>query len=252
MIHVLFLGTGTSTGVPEIGCHCAVCRSDDPREKRLRASVLLEQAEKRILIDCGPDFRQQMLRCGREQLDAVLLTHEHYDHMAGIDDLRPFCRQGELPVFLESRVAEALRTRMPYCFGPHPYPGAPAIQLCEIETAPFQAAGFEIQPIRGMHYKLPILGYRIGPFAYLTDLSYLPEIAYAKLIGVDTLVVNALRRTPHLAHQTLGEALEMIARVSPRRAYLTHLSHQMGLMDEIAPLLPDTVSVAYDGLEIEV
>ena len=190
---VTFLGTGTSTGVPEIGCSCAVCQSNDPRDNRLRASVLVETAGKRILIDCGPDFRQQMIRSRIYQLDGILLTHEHYDHVGGLDDLRPYCRQGAVPIYAESDVVEAIETRIPYVFRAHPYPGVPRLALHTISLEPFEVAGVLVQPIRVMHGRLPILGFRIGNFAYLTDILTLPETEVPKLQGVDVLVLDALR-----------------------------------------------------------
>lgn len=251
-MHIRFLGTGTSTGIPEIGCNCEVCTSPDVRDNRLRASVLVSVESKNILIDCGPDFRQQILDAGTTRIDMVLITHEHYDHTAGIDDLRPFGRNGSIPIYLEKRVADLLRERMSYCFSMKKYPGAPDIRLSEIENKPFIAKGIDIQPIRAMHYNLPILGYRIGTFAYITDMLSLPECEYDKLQDVDTLVVNALRREPHISHQALSDALNLIERIAPREAYLTHMSHLMGTHDKASRLLPPHVHFAYDRLEIEV
>ena len=209
---ITFLGTGTSTGNPEIGCSCEVCTSRDPRDWRLRASVLVEVAGKRLLIDCGPDFRYQMLRAKCYHLDAVLLTHEHYDHVGGLDDLRPFSREKDVAIYTEANVVEAIKTRMPYVFRAHKYPGVPNLVLHTVGLAPFEAAGVPIQPIRVMHAKLPILGFRIGDFAYLTDLKYLPEEEFAKLEGLEVLVIDALRRGTHLSHEGLEEALVNIAR----------------------------------------
>ena len=210
MMQVTFLGTGTSTGIPQIGCTCPVCTSTDPRDSRLRTSAIVEIEGKNILIDCGPDFRQQMLRFHIKRIDAVLVTHIHYDHTGGIDDLRPFGENGTVPIYLEPSVAEGIRNRLPYCFADHRYPGVPNICLQEIGLSPFLIEGIEIVPIRVMHYKLPILGYRIGRFAYITDALTIPESEYEKLKDIDVLVVNALRKKPHLSHQTLADALRII------------------------------------------
>ena len=247
---ITFLGTGTATGNPEIGCSCAVCTSRDPRDWRLRASVLVEVAGKRLLIDGGPDFRYQMLRAKCVHLDAVLLTHEHYDHVGGLDDLRPFSREKDVAIYTEANVVEAIKTRMPYVFRAHKYPGVPNLVLHTVGLAPFEAAGVPIQPIRVMHAKLPILGFRIGDFAYLTDLKYLPEEEFAKLAGLEVLVVDALRRGTHLSHEGLEEALVLIARIRPKEAYLTHMSHRIGLHAQIDKQLPPHVHYAYDGLTL--
>ena len=247
---ITFLGTGTSTGNPEIGCSCEVCTSRDPRDWRLRASVLVEVAGKRLLIDCGPDFRYQMLRAKCYHLDAVLLTHEHYDHVGGLDDLRPYSRVKDVAIYTEANVVEAIKTRMPYVFRAHKYPGVPNLVLHTVGLAPFEAAGVPIQPIRVMHAKLPILGFRIGDFAYLTDLKYLPEEEFAKLAGLEVLVVDALRRGTHLSHEGLEEALVLIARIRPKEAYLTHMSHRIGLHAQIDKQLPPHVHYAYDGLTL--
>ena len=251
MIQITFLGTGTSTGIPQIGCTCPVCTSTDPKDNRLRTSAMISVNGKNILIDCGPDFRQQMLRSHLRRVDAVLITHIHYDHTGGIDDLRPFGENRMLPIYMESSVAEGIRNRLPYCFADHRYPGVPNIMLQEIGMEPFTIEGITVTPIRVMHYKLPILGYRIGGLAYITDALTIPETEYEKLEGVDVLVINALRKQPHLSHQTLNEALQVIGRVNPREAYLVHMSHHMGLTAEVEKELPPHIHFAYDGLTVE-
>jgi len=251
MMQITFLGTGTSTGIPQIGCTCPVCTSTDPKDNRLRTSAVVSVNGKNILIDCGPDFRQQVLRAGIGRIDAVLITHIHYDHTGGIDDLRPFGGKHTLPIYLEAPVAEGIRTRLPYCFGDHLYPGVPNIRLQEIGIEPFSIEDIEVTPIRVMHYKLPILGYRIGGLVYITDALTIPDEEYAKMKQVDVLVINALRKQPHLSHQTLDEALRVIERVQPREAYLVHMSHHMGLTAEVEKELPPHVHFAYDGLVVE-
>lgn len=250
-MQITFLGTGTSTGIPQIGCTCPVCTSADPKDNRLRTSAVVSVNGKNILIDCGPDFRQQVLRAGIGRIDAVLVTHIHYDHTGGIDDLRPFGDKHSLPIYLEPSVAEGIRTRLPYCFGDHRYPGVPNIRLQEIGVEPFSIEDIEVTPIRVMHYKLPILGYRIGGLVYITDALTIPDEEYAKMRQVDVLVINALRKQPHLSHQTLAEALRVIERVQPREAYLVHMSHHMGLTAEVEKELPPHVHFAYDGLVVE-
>ncbi|GHT14786.1 hydrolase [Bacteroidia bacterium] len=251
---ISFLGTGTSTGNPEIGCRCEVCTSSDKRDDRLRASVLVEIEGKRILIDCGPDFRMQMLRTLETeyftQLDGVLLTHEHYDHVGGLDDLRTFCRNGALEVYAEDDVANAIRTRISYVFKEHKYPGIPNLNLNEIRNEPFFISGIKIIPVRLMHGQLPILGYRIGNFAYLTDLKTIPEEEYAKLENLDVLVINALRFEEHISHQTVENALQQIEKIKPQQAYLTHMSHHFGLHAVMEKKLPDNIFIAYDGLVV--
>ena len=248
---IRFLGTGTSTGVPEIGCKCDVCTSSDFRDRRLRASVLLQTAGKNILLDCGPDFRQQALDAGLEHLDALLVTHEHYDHVGGIDDLRPFCKHDKFRIFSEGFVAQKLRERMPYCFVDTLYPGVPQLELVEIGNTPFYAAETLFIPIRLMHYKLPVFGYRTGSFAYLTDFKDIPEEEYDKLTGLDVLIIDALRQKEHISHISMRQALTQIERIHPKRAYFIHMSHGFGLHQKIAPRLPENVFLPYDGLEIE-
>ncbi len=250
-MQLTILGSGTSTGVPEIGCNCRVCTSTDPRDKRFRASALLETDDARILIDCGPDFHEQMLRVPFDRIDGVLITHEHYDHVGGLDDLRPFCRFGEVPIYGERYTTENLRNRMPYCFMEHPYPGVPVISLKVVEpNVPFHIGGTEILPFRVMHGKLPILGYRIGELAYITDMLTMPEESYEQLRGLDVLLINALRIKSHPTHQTLEQALEVAKRIGAKETYFIHMSHHIGLQEEIEQSLPPHVHFAHDGLKI--
>lgn len=254
-IELTFLGTGTSTGVPQIGCGCEVCRSADPHDRRLRASALVRAGGKTLLIDPGPDFREQMLTHPTPRIDAVLITHSHYDHVGGIDDLRPFCHRmpegHPMPVYCAPDVAADLHARVPYCFVEHPYPGAPTFALHDIYPLhPFRAAGVEVLPVRVMHWKLPILGFRIGPLAYVTDCKTMPDETVEALRGVDTLVINALRHEEHISHLTLEQALAIVARIRPRVAWLTHISDRLGLHCVTDPSLPDGVHLAYDGLTI--
>lgn len=247
---ITFLGTGTSTGVPEIGCKCPVCTSNDPRDNRLRTSALIEVEGKRILIDCGPDFRYQMLRQEINELDAILITHEHYDHVGGLDDLRPLLKEKDIEIYLEENVAKAIETRMPYAFHEHKYPGVPDLKLMRITEKPFQAAGVSITPIRLMHARLPIIGFRIGNMAYLTDFKSIPEEEYYKLTNLDILVIEALRKGDHYSHGSLEDALANIECIRPKKAYLVHMSHRIGLHTEAEKELPDHICYAYDGLVI--
>lgn len=253
-----FLGTGTSTGVPQLGCHCTVCTSPDPRDRRLRTSALLETPEGSLLFDCGPDFRQQMLslpEAVREQpIRGVLLTHEHYDHVGGLDDLRPYCAQGAIDIYADKLCARHQRERMPYCFVEHKYPGVPDIRLHDV--APGEAVevcGMVWRPFVVYHARLPIFAWQWeNRLAYITDLSRLPEQTLPQLIGVETLVINALRQEPHPSHQTLDEALDLIRQIHPRQSFLVHASHHIGLHADLAPSLPPGVTLAYDGLCVEV
>jgi phosphoribosyl 1,2-cyclic phosphate phosphodiesterase len=253
-VKVTFLGTGTSQGVPVIACNCPVCLSDDERDKRLRASVFVEAEGTNLVIDTGPDFRQQMLRINAHKVDAVLFTHEHRDHIAGLDDIRAFnfVQQQPMDVFAEERVFRALNYEFPYIFAEKKYPGVPQVNVNLITSFPFNINGLDIHPIRVMHYRLPVLGFRIGQFAYITDANYISEEEIEKLFGVKYLVINGLRKEKHISHFSLGQALALIAQLSPRRAYITHISHQMGLHSDIQKELPHNVVLAWDGLEIEI
>lgn len=249
------LGSGTSTGVPEVGCTCPVCTSTDARDNRLRTSAILYADDTTILLDCGPDFREQMLRAPAfRRIDAVLISHEHYDHVGGLDDLRPFCRLGEIPVYADAYTAGHLRTRIPYCFVEHKYPGVPRIFLEEAEPGkPFTVGSVEVTPVAVMHGKLPILGYRLGRrVAYITDMLTMPDESYELLKGLDVLLLNALRVEPHATHQSIEEALATAARIGARKTYLIHMSHHAGLHAEIEKQLPPDIHFAYDGLEIEI
>jgi phosphoribosyl 1,2-cyclic phosphate phosphodiesterase len=253
MMKVQFLGTGTSTGVPQIGCSCAVCSSTDPRDKRLRASIRIEIEGNILLIDCSPDFRQQIMPFPFEKIDGVLFTHGHYDHTGGIDDLRPFSEFGTVDLYMEETLEQVIRERMPYCFGPHRYGGVPDITIKRInEKDAFFVNSIEIIPIRVMHYKLPILGFRIANFAYLTDVKTIPKGEWEKLRNLDTLIISALRRTEHISHQTLQQALEIVEMIRPKRTFFTHMSHEMGLYEEIQKELPMHVMFAYDGMELTI
>lgn len=251
-VYVTVLGSGTSKGVPEVGCSCEVCRSSDPLDSRLRASVFVRTRGLNLLIDASPDFRQQALTHDIREIDAVLLTHSHYDHVGGIDDLRPFCVNGDLPIYLRKDVADDLRRRIDYSFRPHPYPGVPTFKLHEIGNDPFMIRDVKVIPISVNHAKLPIVGYRIGDFAYITDAKTIAPEEIEKLEGVKTLIVNALRFKPHFSHFDVKEALELIGKVKPKQAYLTHICHEMGLHSEVNDRLPEGVALAYDGLETEV
>ena len=250
MLKLTFLGTGTSQGVPVVSCECEVCQSQDSKDKRLRSSVLIETEGRTFVIDCGPDFRQQMLNANVKHIDAVLLTHEHRDHIGGLDDLRAFnyTQNEAIQVYCEQRVQEAVKQNIPYAFAEVRYPGVPEIDICNIENKRFNICGIEIIPIRGYHYKLPVLGFRIGPLCYITDMNVIDNSELEKIKGVDVLVINALRLEPHISHFTLNEAIDVINKVAPKQAYLTHLSHQIGLHKELSKQLPQNVKLAFDGL----
>lgn len=280
MLRLTFLGTGTSQGVPMIGCGCEVCRSQDSRDKRLRSSVMIERipdttgdcaesacnaggnvatvpnnVTSRIVIDAGPDFRYQMLREGVRTLDAILLTHEHKDHMAGIDDVRAFnyFDRRPIPIYATEQVGKVVRKDFDYAFGETHYPGVPEIDLRIIDPeTSFNAAGFDILPVTGSHFIIPVTGYRIGALAYLTDFNGIDSENIDKLKGVDVLIINALRHQKHMSHFTVAEAVEISRLIGARKTYLTHMSHQIGLYEEIHDTLPDGVEFACDGMKITV
>ncbi len=253
-MQLTFLGTGTSGGVPSIGCNCKVCRSEDPRDKRLRCSALLEEGDTRILIDCGPDFRQQILPWDFRKMDGILLTHIHYDHVAGIDDIRPFCVFGAVPVYADEKTARGLRHTMPYCFAEHPYPGVPLLELHVVEpNIPFVIGGIEVMPIQVMHGKLPILGFRFGKLAYITDMKTIAPDQLPYLKGVETLVVNALRLTKeHHSHQLLDDAVAFAQQLGAKTTYLMHVTHDIGLHRETEKILQGNIHLAYDNLKITI
>jgi len=251
-VKITFLGTGTSQGVPVIACECDVCTSPDLKDKRLRASLLVETAQNTFVIDAGPDFRQQMLNAKVKKLDAILLTHEHKDHIAGMDDLRAFNykSQGAIDIYAEERVLAAVRKEYAYVFSENHYPGVPKMELHNIDNFSFVIKGDTITPLRIFHYRLPIFGFRLGDMAYITDANYIPEETKEKLFGVKYLVINALRKEKHISHFSLAEALDLVREVSPRKAYITHIGHQMGRHVDVNRDLPHNVTLAWDGQEV--
>jgi phosphoribosyl 1,2-cyclic phosphate phosphodiesterase len=249
-----FLGTGTSQGVPVIGCTCEVCKSVDVRDKRLRTAAMVEVDGQNLVIDTGPDFRQQMLRAQPENVDAVLFTHEHKDHIAGLDDIRPFNfkTRKALDIYASANVQEALKREYHYVFAEDKYPGVPSIDVHDINgQTDFSVNGTQISPVEVMHYKLPVLGFRIGKMAYITDAKTIAPEQLEKLYGLDVLVLNALRKKEHISHFNLAQAIEMVKELKPKRAYFTHISHLMGKHKDVSAELPDNIHIAHDGLEVE-
>ncbi|TBV26759.1 MBL fold metallo-hydrolase [Meridianimaribacter sp. CL38] len=249
---ITFLGTGTSQGIPVIGSTHPVCLSDNPKDKRLRVSVLIEWDNYAYVIDCGPDFRQQMLTTNCNKIDGILFTHEHADHTAGLDDIRPFnFRQGDMPIYAHKRVVKALQQRFAYVFETkNKYPGAPGVDIREIENTPFKLGDTTVVPINLMHGNLQVFGFRVNDFAYLTDMKTIEEAEMEKLKHLKVLVINALREESHHSHLNLEEALAFIDKVKPEKAYLTHISHLLGFHDEVEQKLPKHVFLAYDNLQI--
>jgi phosphoribosyl 1,2-cyclic phosphate phosphodiesterase len=250
-LKVTFLGTGTSQGVPVIGCSCKVCKSSNEHDKRLRSSVLVEVGSLSIVIDSGPDFRQQMLKAVVRKMDGILITHEHKDHIAGLDDVRAFnwINNKPMDVYAEKRVIKAIKREFEYAFEKDPYPGVPQIHLTRIDESPFTINSTCIIPIRGKHMHLPVLGFRIQNFTYLTDFNFIEESELEKVKGSKVLVVNGLRKEPHISHFTLDEAVAVIQKAKPQKGYITHISHQLGLSKDIR--LPNGIELAYDMLAIE-
>jgi len=253
-LRITFLGTGTSMGVPVIGCECETCRSTDKRDKRLRTSILVQDEKSNIVIDSGPDFRCQMLRCGIKHLTALVFTHEHKDHTAGMDDVRAFnfIQSKPVEVYASERVEEALRREFHYAFAESKYPGVPEIRFHRIGTEPFAIEGMTFVPIEVMHHRMSVLGFRIGDFTYITDANHIPESQWKLLKGTKVLVLNALRKTTHISHFTLDEAIEIAQRLGAKSTYITHISHQMGRHADVSAELPAGVELAYDGLQITV
>ncbi len=250
---VTFLGTGTSQGIPVINCDHPVCFSDDKRDKRLRVSVLVEWGDNAYVIDCGPDFRYQMLRANVASINGILFTHEHADHVAGLDDIRPFCFQmGAVPIYAQQRVLNNLEERFAYIFEKeNRYPGAPSVIQNRVDVTPFELGNMAVMPIEVMHGNLNILGYRFNDFAYLTDVKTISKKEKEKLKGLNVLVINALRFEHHYTHLNVDEALKIIEELKPERTYLTHLSHKLGFHAEVEKTLPENVFLAYDELVIE-
>jgi phosphoribosyl 1,2-cyclic phosphate phosphodiesterase len=251
-IKVTFLGTGTSQGVPVIACGCEVCTSADPRDQRLRTSILIETSKTRLVIDTGPDFRQQLLREKVKHLNAVVFTHEHKDHIAGLDEIRAFnyFDKIKMPVYATERVQKAIKREFAYIFSEEKYPGIPEVELFTIENEPFYVGDLFLEPINVLHYKLPVKGFKIENFAYITDANLIPEEEIKKLRGLDVLVLNTLRREPHISHFTFNEGIELVKQLKPRKAYFLHISHQLGLHRDVSKELPPNIELAFDGLQL--
>jgi phosphoribosyl 1,2-cyclic phosphate phosphodiesterase len=253
-VTITFLGTGTSQGVPVIACNCEVCISADAHDKRLRTSILIEAGDKTVVIDSGPDFRYQMLRAGVQHLDAIVFTHEHKDHVAGMDDIRAFNykQQGPVEIYADTRVQLALRREFPYIFDDKGYPGIPQIDLHTIGLQPFDIGSIHLIPLEVMHYKLPVLGFRINDFTYITDAKTVSDAEKQKIRGSKILVVNALQKEKHISHFTLEEAIAFAQDIGADITYFTHISHRLGKHQDVAAELPDGIHLAYDGLKLEI
>jgi len=251
---ITFLGTGTSCGVPVIGCQCRVCKSADPKDKRLRCSILVETEKTRVLVDAGPDFRQQILPQTFRRIDGILVTHSHYDHVGGMDDIRPYCQFGEMNVYADAIARKGMLQMLPYCFAENRYPGVPQIGLHEICAGQKLTIGdIEVMPIRVMHGKLPILGFRFGSFAYITDMKTIEDEQMPLLEGVEVLCVNALRfDKPHHSHQLVDDAISFARRVGAKRTLITHVCHDIGLHEEVNKQLPKGIELAFDGQVLEI
>jgi phosphoribosyl 1,2-cyclic phosphate phosphodiesterase len=251
-LKVTFLGTGTSQGIPVIACNCEVCKSTNPKDNRLRSSVHIEINGLSIVVDTGPDFRQQMLRENIQTLDAVIFTHAHKDHIAGMDDIRAynFKQEKKIPIYADVRVQEALHRDFYYVFSDEKYPGIPEVEMHTVTNTAFSIGNTPIEPILVWHYKLPVFGFRFGDFTYITDANRIDEAEKEKIKGSKALVLNALRRTPHISHFTLDEAVELAQELQVPNTYLIHLSHQMGLHDEVEKELPKGIHIAYDGQQL--
>ncbi|MEJ5265710.1 MAG: MBL fold metallo-hydrolase [Bacteroidales bacterium] len=250
---VVFLGTGTSQGVPVVACSCKVCQSNDPKDKRLRSSVLIQKGGVNLVIDSGPDFRYQMLREKVTHLEAILFTHEHKDHTGGLDDIRSFNYLSKKPmdVYAEERVQQSLKREYAYIFENNKYPGVPEVTLHTISNQPFEVAGIRVIPIRLLHHRLPILGFRIDNFAYLTDIKYISQEEKEKLLGCRYLVVSGLRKENHISHFSIDEAIDLIREIRPEYGYITHISHQLGFHREVEKELPKGIYLAYDRLVLD-
>ncbi len=249
---ITFLGTGTSSGVPMVACDCEVCSSEEPKDKRLRSSILVQSASTTIVVDATPDFRQQMLHHNVKRIDAILLTHAHKDHVGGLDDTRgyQFFQQQPTSIYGTALALEGVRREVPYAFAEHKYPGVPVYELHEIEDRVFSIGDIEIAPITVMHYKMPVSGFRFGDFTYITDANFIEESEKEKIKGSHTLVLNALRKEKHMSHFTLGEAVALAQELQVKQAYFTHISHQLGLHYQINEELPMGIELAYDGLQL--